>query len=410
MANNNIIVVKFGGSCLSTSESILVAAKKVANEVEKGKIVLVVVSALNGVTDHLVTLAQASTGNNISKEDLDALLSLGERTTVNILSSSLKSLNVKVLGIDPMSPFWPIFTDSLFGNANVDLVKTRQVVNDKILPLLTEGYTLVVAGFLGLSPEKKITTLGRGGSDISAVLLGNCVDAEEVIFVKDVSGVLSADPKKVSAPQQLDSLMIEEAYTLASSGAKIIHPKALTYKKNSMILRVTGFNSVDLGGGTVITGELKTALDVELFQSPLSLITVIPQNNSLQQIPGMLSEISDKTSILGLTVLSTSILLYVQDPLDLVQRFHEKIKTQGFAKAIQAIDSIALITVTGYSLENSPGVIDAVISPLARENINLYGIVTISSSIRLFIPWKDREKALLLINSVLHPLREKMAH
>ncbi|MFH0748344.1 MAG: aspartate kinase [Candidatus Bathyarchaeota archaeon] len=405
--NNNIFVVKFGGSCLSSPETIISAAKKISSEVATGKKIIVVVSALSGVTDQLISLAEGSTKTNISREDLDDIVSMGERTAVRLMTSSLKSLNVKTLGIEPNSPYWPIFTDSIFGNADVNLKKTSQVVHEKIIPLLDQGWTLVIAGFIGLSSKGKITTLGRGGSDITAVLLGNCLDAEEVIFVKDVAGVLSADPKKVSGPQKIDQLMVEEAYTLASAGAKIIQPKALTFKKNSTVLRVVGFESSDLGGGTVIMGELKTALDAELHDSPLSMITLIAQNGSLSKISKVLSEVSKlETDLLGLTVSLTSLLLYVQNPLGLVQSLHEKIKTDGIAKAIHCVDSLAMIVVSGYRLESIPGVIDAVVSPLAKANINLYGVFTISSSIRIFIQWNDREKALALINYVLNKFRE----
>ena len=401
--NNNFIVVKFGGSCLSSPETIISAAKKIVSEVDGGKKVVVVVSALSGVTDQLINLAEGSTKTNVSKEDMDDIVSMGERIAVRLMASSLKSLNMKALGIEPTSSYWPVFTDSTFGNADVNLKKTCKVVNEKIIPLLNQGYTLVVAGFIGLSPKGRITTLGRGGSDITAVLLGNCLAAEEVIFVKDVGGVLSADPKRVAAPQKIDQLMAEEAYTLASAGAKIIQPKALTYKKKSTILRVVGFDSPDLRSGTVITGELKTELDAELYGSQLSMITLITQNGSLSKISKVLSDVSKiDTDLLGMTISSTSILLYVQNPSDLVQSLHEKIKTDGIAKAIHCIDSLAMMVVSGYRLESIPGVIDAIVTPLAKAKINLYGIFTISSSIRIFIQWSDREKGLSLIKYVLN--------
>ncbi len=408
--NNDIIIVKFGGSCLSTPSSVLAAAKKIANETQKGKKVIVVVSALSGVTDQLLGLAKSSTETKISDEELDDILSMGERTTVRIMSSSLKSLNVKTQDIDPTSPLWPIFTDSTFGNANVNLKKTRRAVDEKLLPLLNKGYALVIAGFIGLSPRGKITTLGRGGSDITAVLLGNCLDAEEVIFVKDVSGVLSADPKKVTNPQQIDSLMVEEAYSLASAGAKVIQPKALMYKKNSTVLRVVGFDFSDLSGGTVITGELKDDLDAELYPSQVSMITLITHDSSLAKIMNIFSEVSTlKTDVLGMTASSASILLYVQNAGNLVQSLHEKIKKDGIAKAIHCIDSLAMITVTGYRIESIPGVIDVVVSPLAKAGINLSGVFTISSTIRIFVQWNDREKALALIRNVLDKYRDNDA-
>lgn len=401
--DNSILVVKFGGSCLSTPDNILVAAKKIATETSRGKKVIVVVSALSGVTDELLNLAKKSTLNNITREELDEILSMGERTAVRLMSSALKSLGLKSQGVDPLSRLWPIFTDSNFGDAEVNLDKTKRVANERILPLLKDGCVPVVAGFIGLSPEGKITTLGRGGSDISAMVLGNVLETEEVVFVKDVGGVLSADPKRVSSPKKIDFLEVEEAYTLASAGAKVIHPKALTYKKNSTILRVVGFDDRDLSGGTVITGELKSGLNLELYPSSLSMITLIVQEaSSPDVVPKVLSEASAANAkILGVTVAPPSILLYVQNPSDIVQRLHEMIKSQSIAKAIHSFDSLAMITVSGHGLERIPGVMDIVVEPLAKENINLYGVLTVSSSIKIFVPWSDRERVLLLIDSNL---------
>jgi len=216
--------------------------------------------------------------------------------------------------------------------------------------------------------------------------LGSCADAEEVIFVKDVEGVLSADPKKVSDPQKIESLDVDAAYSLVSAGAKIIQPKALIYKKGTMILRVVGFDTSGLAGGTIITGELEASLKGELFPSPLSMITLITHNGSLANVSRILSAVSAVNGeVLGLTVSSTSILLYLNKSSNLVQRLHEMIRKEAIAKAIHCIDSLAMIIVSGYGLESIPGVMEAVVSPLSKENVNLYGAFTISSSIRIFV-------------------------
>ena len=404
---NGIIVVKFGGSCLSNPENILLAAKKVLGEVVRGKRVIVVVSALTGVTDQLLNLTKKSTSGIVAKEDLDEILSMGERTAARIMTSSLKSLGMKAIEVDPSSTLWPIFTDSNFGNANVKLRETKEAVDKRIMPLINEVKIPVIGGFIGLSPEGKITTLGRGGSDLTAVVLGNCVDAEEVVFVKDVEGVLSADPKRVSAPQKIESLDVDEAYSLVAAGAKIIQPKALRYKKGSTILRVVGFDAPSLAGGTIITGELGAGLKAELFPSPLSMITLITHNGSLANISRILSAVSAVNGeVLGLTVSSTSVLLYVHNPSNLVQRLHEMIKNEGIAKAIHCIDFLAMIIVSGYGLESMPGVMDAVVSPLSKENVNLYGAFTISSSIRIFVPWDEGEKALSSVKYVLRKFKK----
>ena len=405
---DDIIVVKFGGSCLSTPETIRTAAKKIAVEASKGKRVVVVVSALQGTTDELLGLAQKSTSNEVAKEDLDEILSMGERTAVRLVATALKFLGVSSVAIDPASSLWPIYTDSNFGNAKVDMGMTEKAIVGKILPLLNDKNVPVVAGFLGLSPKGKMSTLGRGGSDISAVVLGRCLDAKEVVFVKDVEGILSADPKKVTDPKKIDSLEAEEAYSLVSAGAKVIHPKALVYKKNSMNLRVVGFESRDLSGGTLITGELKAELEVKSHPSPLSMITVVTHGaTSLNAVSRFLSEASSiNAKILGVALTSHSVLLYVEDPSKLVLSLHEMIKNQEVAKAIHCIDSLAMIEVSGYELEEIPGVLDVVVSPLAKEEINLYGALTISSSIKIFIPWSEREKALAFINESLSKFKK----
>ena len=345
--------------------------------------------------------------DSVLKEDLDEILSMGERTSARIMASSLKSLGMKAVEIDPTSNLWPIFTDSKFGNANIKMKETKDAVNKRIIPLLLEDKIPVIGGFVGLSPEGKITTLRRGGSDLTAVVLGNCIDAEEVIFVKDVEGVFSADPKKISDTQKIESLDIDAAYSLVAAGAKIIQPKALIYKKDNMILRVVGFGASSLSGGTIITGELETGVKAKLFSSPLSMITLITHNSSLENVSRILSAVSTVNGeMLGLTVSPTSILLYIYNPSNLVQELHEMIRDEKIATAIHCIDSLAMIIIAGYGIENIPGILDVVVSPLSKKNVNLYGVFTISSSIRIFVPWDEREKTLSSVNNVLNKYKK----
>jgi aspartate kinase len=239
------------------------------------------------------------------------------------------------------------------------------------------------------------------------VRLGNCLEAGEVVFVKDVAGVLSADPKKVSSPQKIDSLKVDEAYSLAIAGAKIIQPKALLYKKESTILRVVGFDAADLSGGTVITGELKGGLQMNLYSSDLSMVTLITSSGSLSRVVKFLSEIpSAVTDILGLTISESSILLYARNSGNLVEKLHEMIKKEGLAKAIHSVDGLAMIVVSGYGLEDIPGILETVVEPLAQRGTNLYGVFTISNSIRLFVPWEEREKTLLAVKYTLSTFRK----
>ncbi|MEM3736662.1 MAG: aspartate kinase [Candidatus Bathyarchaeia archaeon] len=401
------IVVKFGGSCLSTPASLVAAAQKVAVEVRKGRRVIVVVSALAGVTDSLLDAAMKSTSKKISPGDLDAILSMGERTVVPLMVSALKAQGLEAIGIDPESDIWPILTDSTFGNAKVKMEETQVVVQRMLKPLLERGCVPVVPGFVGRSPEGKVTTLGRGGSDITAVVLGSCVGADEVVFVKDVGGVLSADPKRVNGAKKIDALDVEEIFSLTLAGAKILNPKALTYKRNSLTLRVVGFSDADLSGGTVITGELESDISAELHGAQISMITLVGQgvSTSTTALKVVSEAVSSGYKVLGVTMTPSSILLYVENPHTLVEHLHGMIQDHGVAKAIHSFDSLAMVVVSGRELERIPGIVNLVVGPLARNNINIYGIMTISSSVRVFVPWESREQVLALINRSLEEFK-----
>ena len=402
MENTKTIVVKFGGSILTSPKDITLAAEKIAKEVEKGTKIVVVVSALAGVTDNLLKTAYEISQNNLGKPELDEVLSMGERTATRLMTIALRALGLKVVSLDPLDNLWPIYTDSNFGNAEVLLNKTETAVLEKIKPLVDEGYVVVVPGFVGLSPEGKITTLGRGGSDITAMVLGRCLNSDEVIFVKDVSGILSADPKKVSNPEKINVLDAEEMYTLSSAGAKVLHPKALKYVKNGVTLRVVGLNE-DFSSGTVIKGELNLGLKVVLNNKPVSMVTIVGKEISPTNIvPKILSEEMPLEKLLGLTFSYPSVILYVEEsPPGFIDKLHKLIKSKRAAKAIHSFEPLSQITISGHDLEKTPGIIDTIVAPLSLNNINLYGLITVSSSVRLFIHWNDREKAYSLIKESL---------
>ncbi len=398
-----ILVVKFGGSCLTDPKNVRLVAEKILAEHRKNKRVVVVVSALTGVTDFLLKTASEASDGKIGKEEMDEILSMGERTSQRIITGVLKAMNAKVVGLDPSSDLWPIFTDSNHGCAEVDLDKTCKATREKLLPLLEQDYIVVVPGFIGLSPENKITTLGRGGSDITAVVLGRCLDAEEVVFVKDVGGVLSADPKLVSGVAKVEALDVEEMYSLSSAGAKVLHPKSLKYKTSKMILRVVGMDEPDLSGGTIIKGALGVELNVTLHDKPLAMVSVVGWELSTpESLTKIFAEAAkSKAKIMGLTMAPPSLLLYVENPETLIERLNRLIREERVAKAVHKFEPLALITVSGPGLEEIPGVVDKIAGPIASRGINLLGIMTISSSVRVFVAWKDKDEVLNLIRESL---------
>jgi len=136
-------------------------------------------------------------------------------------------------------------------------------------------------------------------------------------------------------------------------------------------------------------------------------VTLITSNGSLSKVAQALSEATSAgTEVLGLTISSSSILLYVHNPKDLVERIHMMIKSNGIAKAIHSVDGLAMIVVSGYGLEDIPGILEATVQPLSKDGMNLYGVFTISSSIRIFVPWGERENALSSVKYVLDRFRK----
>jgi len=174
-------------------------------------------------------------------------------------------------------------------------------------------------------------------------------------------------------------------------------------------LRVVGFDEEGLEGGTAIKGALDLRLEASIHPNPISMVTLVGQEiETPQALSRILGEASAAdVGLMGATLSSSSLLIYVENPKDLVQRLHELIKREGVAKAIHSHHPLAMIVVSGHELENFPGVMGAVSGPLAKSGINLYGVFTISSSIRVFVSWKDGERALRLINANLKELVEE---
>ncbi len=406
MNANNIIVVKFGGSILSSSEDIINAAKMVAAETRKGRGVVVVVSALKGATDQLLRLAEGATEGNISSAELDEILSMGERVAARLMATALNSVGVDSVVVDPYSEYWPIITNDHFGNANPLVQETKNAVNEKLAPLIEQRMVPVVCGFLGRTTEGQITTLGRGGSDTSAVLIGNCLEVKEVILVKDVEGVLTGDPDLVDSTVLIKSLDTEEVARLTSTGAKIIHPKALWFKSKDMEIQIVGFKNGDLSAvGTVITGSGLPELQVLVDENHVSMITIVGEEATKPEaVFSLLSAVSEVDGkILSVALEPLSLILYIsdEDTRKVVNSVHRRIREEGLGKAVSLFENLSMITVKGVNLETSPGILDSVTDLLGKAKINIFGVLTISSSIRVFVSWKEKEKATELIKTNL---------
>lgn len=383
------VVVKLGGSVLSKPEDFIRAATIVKKDFEQGNEMLLVVSAMKGQTDSLIEMARKI---GASEDMMDAIAGLGEVLSARLMAAALNSIGVPSVAVDPSSPLWPVYTDESHGDANPDLHTTCGATISNLAPLMGKVVP-VVCGYVGKTREGKLTTLGRGGSDTTAVLLASCLKADEVVLVKDSKGVMSADPKVVEEARQLGRLSAEEALTLSIGGAKVLHHKALRYISPTLRVRVV---SIDEGsfirGGTVIEGHIPD-LKVEVHDRPVSMITLLTDGDYPEglKIRGLLSE----------SRLDRAMILYVDAQVEEAVRELHGLVEGGAVKAISVKRNLAMIKIWGGSIEDIPGVISKIAEPLASMGVNIHGMQTVHNKIAVFIDWDRREAAAKELESVL---------
>ena len=402
------IVVKFGGSSLADHERLLKAVVAVVNEVKKNTRVAVVVSAMGKTTDVLMNTAKNTSNGNLEKRELDDILSMGERTSVRIFAAALRTNGVESRYFDPLDDDWPIITDDAFSNANPLLNECKQRISEHILPIIEKGTVPVIAGFVGRTLDGKITTLGRGGSDTTAFILAEALNADEVVLVTDADGIMSGDPKVVAGPRKLQEINVNTLVGLADSGTKFIHSKALKHKPQNIKVRVINHTHGDLTKeGTIITGALATELDVNIaYPSQIAEITVL--GNHLSENPRIMQEVVEKakahTTVLGMSMNTNSAILYVSKEETINTLFneaHEAVLNHKEALAMAVKKDLAFLKISGVGLEETHGIIGKISETLRVNSINISGILTIASSILLFIDWKQKEHALKLIKRAL---------
>ena len=261
---------------------------------------------------------------------------------------------------------------------------------------------------MGKTKDGKITTLGRGGSDTTAFILAQGINANQIVLVTDADGIMSADPKIIAAPQLLPTIDVNTLVSLADSGAKFIHSKALKYKPKDIDVKVISNAHGDLSrAGTIITGGLATELDAEIaLPNPVVEITVI--GNGLSANPEIINEVVEivkaHSMLLGMSMNTNSIILYVPQEnniADLFSKIHEVTINNKETIAMAVKKNLVLIKTSGVGLEETHGIIGKISEDLRVNGINISGILTITSSILLFVDWNEKEKALKLIKSSL---------
>jgi aspartate kinase len=402
------IVVKFGGSSLADHERLSKAVASVVNEAKRGTRIAVVVSAMGKTTDVLMTTAKNTSNGKLQKHELDDILSMGERTSVRIFSAALRNSGVESRYFDPLDDDWPIVTDAAFSNANPLLTECKTRIKANVLPIVEKGTVPVIAGFVGRTMDGKITTLGRGGSDTTAFILAEALDADEVVLVTDADGIMSGDPKIVSDPRRIAEIDVNTLIGLADSGAKFIHSKALKYKPRDINVRVINHAAGDLTSeGTMITGALATELGVDMaYPSPVAEITVLGHRISENSwiVQELVEEAKANSTLLGMSMNTNSAILYVSEEKTIDQLLidvHKTVLNSPETKAMAVKKGLVFLKISGVGLEETHGIIGEISETLRLHSINISGILTITSSILVFVDWNERENALQLIKNAL---------
>ena len=457
-------VMKFGGTSVGNAECIARTAQIIAKGVREGRC-LAVVSAMSGVTNKLIEAARiAQTGNadgatsiidalraqhqktlhelirneaerervqqkldavllegrrfcegtallrELSPRTLDTISSLGER-----LSAPLVSARVKELGLlsEPLEATKLIVTDGFHGGAEPVMDRTRSKSQACILPLLERGIVPIVTGFLGASASGELTTLGRGGSDYSATILGAALDADEVIIWTDVDGVLSADPRLVREAQVIPEISYREAAELAYFGAKVLHPKTLrpvveaaipVWIRNSFAPEKAGTKITPEGQGSSAGVKALTAIQ------EVTLISV--GGPGIVGLPDVVGRTFSTTAEVRANVLlisqssSQNDICFVVTSAD-AQRTVEALRNE-FAQdlAHQKVEHInvdphiAIVAVVGQNMRGTPGIAGKTFNSLGKEGVNMIAIAQGSSESN--ISFVIEEKSVVPALQVLH--------
>ena len=386
------VVAKFGGTSLGSGDRINRAADSVAAAVEQGHEIAVVASAMGSTTDELLDEIKFEADDR----DRAEIVSMGERTSVRMLKAALSSRGVEAKFLEPGSDEWPVITDE-YGEVDVEATTERAgklaAELDEVVPVIT--------GFLAQTIDGTVTTLGRGGSDTTAVMMGKYMDADEVVIVTDVEGVMTGDPHVVEGARNVGRITVDELRNLSFRGAEVVAPSALSYKGAGLNVRVVHYQHGDLlTGGTLIEGEFQNLIDME--DNPLSCITVA--GRAIRNRPGILSELAQALRSADVNIDSVasgmdSITFYVgEGDAELAETvLHERVVSDETLSSVTVEDDIAVVRVTGGELPNRPGIILEIVKPIAEAGINIHDVITSATSVAIFVAWGDREETLRII-------------
>jgi aspartate kinase len=387
------IVVKFGGTSVGDGEKVRNAARTIVKAAKAGNEVAVVVSAMGKTTNQLLEALELSTEGKYDPAQKDDIAAMGERTSVRVLSASINSLGLKSVYIDPAMEEWSTKTNSSFVNAKIDLEETRKRTKKYIEPMMKKGIIPVICGFMGTDENNKITTIGRGGSDTIAVVMGNCLDADEVVIVTDVDGVYSGDPRVVDDAELIPEIDVSVLWDLAVAGAKVMKWDSLIYKGPKTTLKIVNNRHMDVSAdGTEIKGEFMET-SVNKVDKPLGSVTLVGKN--IIEYAGLLSKTSEilgkeSINVWGITVAPDSMSYFIdEDHIENATKLlHEFVLKDHDVVSVTSSKEVGLVYVTSPDFLDEPGALGDITSAIAKAGINIKEVTTSKSQIMVFVDYK----------------------
>jgi len=395
-----LIVQKFGGSSVADPECIRRVAGRVLDMKKRGNDVVVIVSAMGDTTDELIELAHRITPEPSDRE-MDMLMSTGEQVSVALLAMALHAMGADAVSLT--GPQAGIRTDSMHRKAKIMAINPRRVMKH-----IREGHIVIVAGFQGLTPAEDIATLGRGGSDTTAVALAAALKADKCQIFTDVEGVYSADPRVVRDARKLDEIAYDEMLELASLGAKVLMSRSVEFaKKYGVTLEV--LSSFTNRPGTIVKEEVKSMEDVIVRGVSADTDQVKITIEGVPDRPGVAARIFRELAgaSINIDMIIQNISAQGQTDISFTVPAEDLAKTKKLMKSMSKVidfrevnvdGDIAKVSVVGVGIRGHSGVAFQMFKALAGKNINLQMISASEIKISVII----RKKYANLAMKTLH--------
>ena len=377
----SLIVQKYGGTSVGTPERILNVARRILATKEAGNQVVAVVSAMSGVTNNLIKLANEVTGEaDPTEREMDVLLSTGEQTTIALTAMALNAMGAKAVSLTGAQA--GIKTDGVHTKARISNISPEGVHE-----LLNDDNIVILAGFQGETPDGKITTLGRGGSDLTAIAMAAAIDADLCQIFTDVDGVYTCDPRVVPDARKIDEISYDEMLEMASSGTKVMQSRSVEFaKKFGVTFEVR--SSLNDNPGTIVKEETMSmesvvirGVSLERAQAKVTISGVSDTPGTASKIFGAVSDaniivdmIVQNVSKTGFTDISFTV--NKDDAVKAEEALKPVLEELGDGASIEAEDGIAKLSMVGIGMRSHSGVAAEMFKALSEAGVNIEMIST----------------------------------